>query len=172
MHSVIFTVFASLHRGFHRSAQLIYISTLLSFCQALFSFLFKMFEVLDRRVLCFFCFSRSSLHIILHHIPFVNTFFQLFSSFFAFVKNTQSRYYFSRFGYRCIQLQRGNSERTPNDRHRSFGVPFHVPKASRIRYNPGRFRFITVQMPMPASPYSFTRSNLYCQLRTSSNHTT
>ena len=34
-------VFASLHRGFHRSAQLIYISTSLLVCQALFSFLFE-----------------------------------------------------------------------------------------------------------------------------------
>ena len=97
-------VFASLHRGFHRSAQLIYTITSLSFCQALFSFLFKMFEVLNRRVLCFFCFSRSSLHIILHHIPFVNTFFQLFSSFFSFVDICILATISCGFSVACIQV--------------------------------------------------------------------
>ena len=37
--------------------------------------------------------------------------------------------------------------------------------------SPGRFRFMTVQIPTPARPKAFTRSNFACQERTSSNHT-
>ena len=79
---MFFTGFASLHRGFHRSAQLIYISTFASFCQALFSFSFENVFGVDLEVSVFFCFSRSSLHIILPKTPFVNTFFRFFSNFF------------------------------------------------------------------------------------------
>ena len=82
---MFFTGFASLHRCFHRSAQLIYISTFASFCQALFSFSFENVFGVDLEASVFFCFSRSSLHIILPKSPFVNTFFEFFRLHFRFV---------------------------------------------------------------------------------------
>ena len=82
---MFFTGFASLHRPFLTSAQLIYISTSVSLCQALFSFSFENVFGVDLEAPVFFCFSRSSLHIILPKSPFVNTFFEFFRRLFLFV---------------------------------------------------------------------------------------
>ena len=49
-------------------------------------------------------------------------------------------------------------------------IPF-CRKFSLNSARPGRFRFMTVQIPTPARPNSFTRSNFACQERTSSNQT-
>ena len=162
---MIFTVFASLHRGFHRSAQLIYISTSLSVCQALFSFSFKNVFSAQPEDFVFFRFSRSSLHIIQPKTPFVNYFFQFFSTFSSFVNPSILATISCGFSSTCIQ-DLGHFYRT------MFTNWAYCRNASLSSSKPGRFRFITVQIPTPAKSNSLTKSILACQLRTSSNQTT
>ena len=126
-----------------------------------FSFSFENVFVVFLEISVFFRFSRSSLHIIQPKTLFVNNFFRFFSFCIPFVNSALLTTIPSGFPVPCIQ-----------DTNHFYRTAFPIPKLCPISASPGRFKFMTVQIPTPARPYSLTRSSLYCQLRTSSNHTT